>query len=230
VPRIGVGFDIDHTLAIDNKLERVAFLHLLEHVVESGGHFVGTLAEESDWVDALLARQRGGACSIDDAVRGFCADHGVAQADAFVERFRAIAIEIAPSFVVALPGAKRTIEALRERGVAVAVLSNGWSPLQQIKARHAGFEGRVIASADLGVQKPHRQAFEALLEALGTRAADSWYVGDDPYADVNGALQAGMHAVWLDAEGKTYPADVPPPSHRVGSLEAVLGLVPAASA
>jgi HAD superfamily hydrolase (TIGR01509 family) len=230
VPRIGVGFDIDHTLAIDNKLERVAFLHLLEHLVAFGGRFTGTLAEESDRIDALLARQRGGAFSIDEAVRAFTVEHGVDASDALVERFRSIAVEMAPSFVVALPGAKRTIAALRERGASVAVLSNGWSPLQQLKARCAGFEGTVIASADVGHQKPAPQAFEALLAALGTEPADSWYVGDDPYGDVGGAVEAGMNAVWLDAEGKTYPAGLPAPPHRIGALEEVLALVPASRA
>ncbi len=33
----GIGFDLDHTLEIDNKLERVAFMRLLELVEEHGG-------------------------------------------------------------------------------------------------------------------------------------------------------------------------------------------------
>jgi len=35
--RVAVAFDVDHTLAIDNKLERVAFLRLLARVVDEGG-------------------------------------------------------------------------------------------------------------------------------------------------------------------------------------------------
>jgi HAD superfamily hydrolase (TIGR01509 family) len=225
-PIVGVGFDIDHTLAIDNKLERVAFLHLLEFLLERGGRTMGTLAEESDRIDALLAHQRSGAFSIDDAVRRFVIERGLAASDVYVERFRELALEMAPAFVVPLPGAKRTIDALRERGVAVVVLSNGWNPLQDVKARRAGFEGIVLASGDIGAQKPDPRAFAALLDALGTEPANSWYVGDDPLGDVGGAMRAGLNAVWIDAEGKKYPADLPPAPYTIRDLDEMLALVP----
>jgi HAD superfamily hydrolase (TIGR01509 family) len=225
-PAVGVGFDLDHTLAIDNKLERVAFLHLLEFLLERGGRTMGTLAEESDRIDDLLAHQRAGAFSIDDAVRRFVIERGVVASDVYVERFRALALEMAPAFVIPLPGAKRTIEALRERGVAVAVLSNGWNPLQEIKARRAGFDGPVLASAEIGTQKPDSRAFAALLEVLGTEPAATWYVGDDPYGDVEGAARAGLNAVWIDAEGKKYPPDLQPPPRSIRALEELLALVP----
>lgn len=229
-PIVGVGFDIDHTLAIDNKLERVAFLHLLEFLLERGGRTMGTLAEESDRIDDLLAHQRSGAFSIDDAVRRYVIERGVAASDLYVDRFRELALEMAPAFVVPLPGAKATIDALRERGVAVAVLSNGWNPLQDAKAKRAGFDGIVVASGDIGAQKPDPRAFVALLEALGTEPGNTWYVGDDPYGDVGGALEAGLNAIWIDAEGKKYPPDAMPPPYTIRELGEVLALVPASDA
>src|SRR5581483_7646762 len=42
----GVGFDIDHTIAIDNKLERVAFLRLLETIAGDGGRVAEILNDE----------------------------------------------------------------------------------------------------------------------------------------------------------------------------------------
>jgi HAD superfamily hydrolase (TIGR01509 family) len=225
MPLAGVGFDIDHTLAIDNKLERVAFMHLLELVLDRGGHTLGTLAQESDAIDELLARQRSGAFSIDEAVRRFVGERGVDASDRYVDRFRALALEMAPAFVVPLPGARETIAALRARGVAVVVLSNGWNPLQEIKARRAGFEGVVLASADIGAQKPDPRTFAALLDALGTPPENTWYVGDDPKGDVEGAARAGLNAVWIDAEGKKYPSDLPPPPYTIGALAEMLALV-----
>jgi putative hydrolase of the HAD superfamily len=225
----GVGFDLDHTLAIDNKLERVAFLHLLEFVLERGGRTMGTLAEEQDRIDSLLAHQRGGAFSIDDAVRRFTIERGVAPSDLYVERFRALALEMAPSFVTPMPGAKATFGALRERGIPVAILSNGWNPLQELKAKLAGFEGTVLTSAGIGVQKPDPRTFAALTDALGTPPENTWYVGDDPYGDVHGAARAGLHAVWVDVEAKKYPPDLPPPPYRIRSLEELLALVPGAA-
>jgi putative hydrolase of the HAD superfamily len=226
VPLAGVGFDLDHTLAIDNKLERVAFLHLLGFLLERGGRAMGTLAEESDRIDDLLAHQRSGAFSIDDAVRRFTMERGVVASDDYVERFRALALEMAPAFVVPLPGVKRTVAALRERGIAVAVLSNGWNPLQDVKAKLAGFDGTVLASGDIGVQKPDPRTFEALLGALGTAPSDTWYVGDDPNGDVAGAARCGLNAVWIDAENKRYPPELPAPPYAINALEDLLALVP----
>jgi putative hydrolase of the HAD superfamily len=115
---------------------------------------------------------------------------------------------------------------LRARGIALAVLSNGWNPLQIHKARRAGFEGPVLASADLGVQKPDRRAFAALVDLLGTEG-DTWYVGDDPRIDVEGARAAGIRAIWLDAEKRAFPSDLPAPSLTIHTLEELTACVPA---
>jgi HAD superfamily hydrolase (TIGR01509 family) len=225
VGRVGVGFDIDHTLCIDNKLERVAFLHLLDRVVSEGGHPLGTLAEETERIDDLLAFQRGGGCSIEEAVARFVRERGGHPSADYAEGFRRMSLSMAETFIVPDPEAKATIDELTRRGVPVAVLSNGWNPLQNIKARRAGFTGRVLASGDLGVQKPDAEAFEALALALELEPDRCFYVGDDPKSDIMGAMNAGFRAVWLDNEGKTYPSDVPPPDHVVHSLRGVLGLI-----
>jgi HAD superfamily hydrolase (TIGR01509 family) len=221
----GVGFDIDHTIAIDNKLERVTFLRLLEVILDDGGRALGSLMEESDRIDALLAQQRSGKFSIEDGVREFARERGVAPSDAYVERFRAMALEMVDELVIPVPDAKRTFAALRERGIVTAVLSNGWNPLQIRKAQRAGFEGPVLASADLGVQKPAARAYEALLNALGTRAENTWYVGDDPRDDVAGARDAGLRAIWLDAENATFPPALLPPAYTIGCLDELTAIV-----
>jgi HAD superfamily hydrolase (TIGR01509 family) len=222
----GIGFDLDHTLAIDNELERVAFLRLLELVLERGGRALGTLADENAHIVRLLHEQRSGAFSIGDAVRGFVAERGLPADDYYVERFCAMAIEMVADFVIPLPGVKRTLEALRQIGLAVAVLSNGWNPLQAKKAERADFTGPVLASADIGALKPSSQAFDALLCALGTPADETWYVGDDPYGDISGAHACGLSTVWMNSEGKQYPADVPKPNYGIRSFEELLRILP----
>jgi HAD superfamily hydrolase (TIGR01549 family) len=222
-----VGFDIDHTLCIDNKLERVAFLHLLDDLVEHGGIARGSLAQESDHIDELLVFARSGGGSIEEAVRRFVRERGIEPTEEHVASFKRTALAMADSFIIPDPHARSTIEGLGRIGVPVAILSNGWNPLQIAKARLAGFNGTVLASADLGIQKPAPAAFAALAKELRTDPARSFYVGDDPWADISGALGAGFRAVWLDHEGKKYPTDLPPPTFVVHSLEEVLALVAA---
>jgi HAD superfamily hydrolase (TIGR01509 family) len=210
-----IGFDLDHTLAIDNKLERVALLRLLELLLAEGGRPVGTLADEIASIDALLHAQRCGEFSIDDAVRRFVAERHVEPAESHVEWFRCRAIEMVPELVVPLPGVGSTLEALRRRGIVMAVLTNGWNPLQRSKAQRAGFAGPVLVSSEIGMQKPAARAFELLLATLGADPGESWYVGDDPRGDVAGAHAIGMQTVWIDWEAKEYPPDVPAPTHTI---------------
>lgn len=214
-----VGFDFDHTLGIDNKLERVAFLRLLDAACEQGGHCIGTLAEEIVRIDDLLAKQRSGAFTIEEAVRQFMRERGVTGAARFVEEYKRMAVDMVRTFVIPQPGVREMLAALRARGVPCAILTNGWSPLQQQKAQLVGFEGPVLVSADLDIQKPEPQAFEALARVLGTSLGEIAFVGDTPSSDVAGAIRAGMHGVWLDAEGVTYPHNLPRPSAVIHALE-----------
>jgi HAD superfamily hydrolase (TIGR01509 family) len=222
---IAVGFDIDHTLAVDNKLERIAFLHLLSRLDAAGGRMLGTLDRETSAIDALLQRQRSGDFSIDEAVRRFVRERGISETERFVHAFREIALELVDEVVVALPGAPRLIEDLRRRAIATAVLSNGWNPLQQRKAERAGFTGAVLASAEVGASKPHADAFGALLDVLALPAERVWYVGDNPRDDIAGAKDAGLRAIWYNAEGRGYPENLPPPDAVVTDIGDVATIV-----
>jgi HAD superfamily hydrolase (TIGR01509 family) len=224
----GIGFDLDHTLAIDNRLEQVAFLRLLEVLLGEGGQSAGTLSDEIDGINALLHLQRHGNFSIDEAVRRFVASHGVVPAERHIERYRAMAVAMVEDFVVPLPGVKPTLTALRERGIAVAVLTNGWNPLQVCKAQRAGFHGPVLVSSEIGVQKPAPRAFEMLLGVLGTEPRQTSFVGDDPQSDVAGAQAMGMATVWINWERKEYPAGQAPPEATIHSFPQLLDVLPAA--
>lgn len=222
----GIGFDLDHTLAIDNRLERVAFLRLLDVVLSRGGRTAGTFSDEIDAIDALLQRQRQSDLTIDEAVRLFVSEHGVACDEGFVAAFRAMAVDMIDEFVIPLPGVHKTIGTLRERGIGVAVLTNGWNPLQEGKAAKAGFDGPVLVSSEIGERKPSAGAFERLTNVLGSEPENTWYVGDDPYNDVAGARAAGLQTVWMNWERQEYPPSLAPPGHTVRSFAELLALVP----
>jgi HAD superfamily hydrolase (TIGR01509 family) len=226
---IAVGFDVDHTLAIDNKLERIAFLHLLSRIDASGGRAIGTLDQETSAIDALLRQQRSGDFTIDEAVRRFARERGIRDAERFVGEFRKIALELVDQVVVALPGVRRLLEDLRKRSIATAVLSNGWNPLQQRKAERAGFAGSVLASAEIGASKPHAEAFAALLDHFALPAHSVWYVGDNPRDDIAAAKEAGLRAIWYNAEVRSYPEELTPPDAVVTDICEVAAIVTGAA-
>lgn len=213
-----MGFDFDHTLGIDNKLERVAFLRLLDEVCEQGGRCIGTLADEIVRIDDLLARQRSGAFTIEEAVRQFVHERGARDPQAYVAHYKRMAVEMVRTFVIPQPGVREMLAELRRRSIPYAIVTNGWSPLQQRKAELVGFDGPVLVSADMGIQKPDPRAFEALARALGAAAHEIAFVGDTPASDVAGSIGAGMCGVWLDAERRAYPDDVARPSATIAAL------------
>jgi FMN phosphatase YigB (HAD superfamily) len=61
----------------------------------------------------------------------------------------------------------------------------------------AYFDSRHIAiSADLGVRKPNPAIFSYALDALHMRSEEAIMVGDSLYADIFGAKELNMIAVW----------------------------------
>lgn len=99
------------------------------------------------------------------------------------------------------PEAVPLLEALRERGIRIGVLSNTLWPRshhEQVFERDGLthlIDGAVYSS-ELPVGKPHRDAFLAALAVLGVddprRAV---FVGDRAWDDIHGAQQVGMRAI-----------------------------------
>lgn len=72
----------------------------------------------------------------------------------------------------------------------------------------------VLISGELGYRKPHPLTFEALVQALGVEPGEVLFVGDDPEADVHGALQAGLRPVLTTcARDAAIPSATTPLSH-----------------
>ncbi|GAC1311124.1 MAG: hypothetical protein NVSMB21_20100 [Vulcanimicrobiaceae bacterium] len=223
---IAVGFDFDHTLGIDNKLERTIALEMLSELARA--HALRYDAREAeDAIDDVLVRARSGATTIETAIAGFFerfAPSGSATLDTAAD-FRDAVVARAPALVEALPGATEMLATLDTLGVRYALLTNGWSPLQEEKARLIGFRGPVLVSERIAARKPAREAFELLVKHFELPPAQIYYVGDDPEIDVAGAANAGLTTVWYDWEGRGYPEDVARPSHTIASLADLPALV-----
>ncbi|HEY9641276.1 MAG TPA: HAD-IA family hydrolase [Coleofasciculaceae cyanobacterium] len=49
----------------------------------------------------------------------------------------------------------------------------------------------------MGVAKPHPQVFQAALEKHGCLPQQAWHIGDSLKEDYEGAIAAGIRAIWL---------------------------------
>lgn len=107
------------------------------------------------------------------------------------------------------------LERLRLR-YRLFALSNGNADLTRCGLAHL-FEGHVTAIA-AGAAKPDARIFARLLEVSGVEAARVLHVGDDPHADVVGAMQSGLQAAWLNRDAKPWPEQFAPPSRTISTL------------
>jgi 2-haloalkanoic acid dehalogenase type II len=99
-------------------------------------------------------------------------------------------------------------------------LSNGNADLERCGIADL-FEGHVTASA-AGAAKPDARIYAHLLRAAGVPPIEVLHVGDDPLADVVGATQAGLQAVWLNRDARTWPEQFAAPARTVTTLADIL--------
>ncbi len=95
-------------------------------------------------------------------------------------------------------------------------LSNGNADLDRCGIADL-FAGHITARA-AGAAKPDARIFARLAQAAGVEAARVLHVGDDPLADIVGARQAGMQAIWINRDSREWPAHFAPPSRTITSL------------
>ncbi len=64
----------------------------------------------------------------------------------------------------------------------------------------------IIISGELGYCKPHPVVFDELVDKMQAERDEILFVGDDPDADIGGALKAGIMPVWMTyANNKEIP-------------------------
>lgn len=129
--------------------------------------------------------------------------------------------------VKARPGVRETLEALRDKGLRLAVISNsswpGWVIEEEIEQHGlAGLFDPVIVSSETGFKKPHPEIFEIALKTAGCAAGESAFVGNSLREDVSGARYVGMRTLYYNESGE--PDDAGLADAEISDLA---GLVPA---
>lgn len=76
-----------------------------------------------------------------------------------------------------------------------------------------------LNAADVGTAKPERAMFDAACRYLELAPAQIVHVGDDPEHDVLGATQAGFRTVWVNRNGRDWPAQLPRAEAEIKTLE-----------
>lgn len=88
------------------------------------------------------------------------------------------------------------------------IITNGFQEIQDKKLKNSKIDGyfEVVVNSELaGVKKPNPIIFELAIEMAGTQPNRSLMIGDSLEADIQGALNAGMHALHFSSDkGQTH--------------------------
>ncbi len=99
------------------------------------------------------------------------------------------------------PDTKGVLTELSGRGYSLHILSNGFREVQHRKLKNCEllqFFSTVTTSEDVGYHKPHLKAFKYALKQANAKPENTAMVGDDTVTDIEGAVNAGLYAIFFN--------------------------------
>ena len=108
------------------------------------------------------------------------------------------------------PGAHDAIDALKARGVKLALVTNGGAGPQRAKVERFALTHRfdhIQIEGEHGFGKPEERAYLHAMQVLGVTAPETWMIGDNLEWEVEAPQRLGIYAIWIDVHGEGLPAD-----------------------
>lgn len=140
--------------------------------------------------------------------------------DAFEDDY----VRICPTKTHLFPQAHETLSYLQTK-YKLHLISNGFKESTELKIQLTGlgkyFENIVISEV-IGINKPDKDIFDFALKAANAQKQESIMIGDSIEADVRGAMNFGMDAIYFNPMGKEKPEDV---KRQISSLDELMKLL-----
>jgi len=128
------------------------------------------------------------------------------------------------------PGAVALLDALRDRGLRLGLISNATSHdlILDITAKHGidAYFNPLVTSCGHGRVKPHPDIFSHVLQGWGVPAAAAVMIGDTMAADVAGAHAVGMRSILVDIEPNPSNAGFSGAAAPTARVEALVEIAP----
>lgn len=213
-----VFFDLDHTLWDFEKNSALAFEQILDkHKVKVDvPHFIATHVpiNANYWKlyrDGLVTQQELRYGRLKDAFTaiGYDAD------DVLIHTLSDDYITTLPLNNHLFDGTVEILDYLQEK-YSLHIITNGFHTVQEGKLRNSGighYFKTVTNSENAGCKKPHRDIFEYALKLANAEKSHSIMIGDCIEADVQGALDCGIDAIFFNEHGATAPDTLPQVNH-----------------
>ncbi|MBC7886813.1 MAG: noncanonical pyrimidine nucleotidase, YjjG family [Ferruginibacter sp.] len=118
-------------------------------------------------------------------------------AKAISEKF----LEMLPARKQLFPHTIEILDYLTGKNYQLHMITNGFEKIQWSKLNNSGLSGyftHVITSEGSNSLKPRKEIFDFAMHKAGATVADSIMLGDNLDADIQGAMNAGMDAVFVN--------------------------------
>jgi putative hydrolase of the HAD superfamily len=100
---------------------------------------------------------------------------------------------------IPFPGMHEALTSLSAMGLRMGLVTNGRIRSQRPKIaalKIGGYFQAILISEEQGVRKPDPEIYRRALQALGSDAQSSVFIGDHPVADIEGPARLGMRTIW----------------------------------
>ena len=112
-------------------------------------------------------------------------------------------IDALPDFNHLFDGALELLDYLKDK-YKLHIITNGFEEVQRkkiINSKIHHYFDKIITSESVGVKKPNPKVFEYALEITNAKKEHSIMIGDNLEADIQGALDVGLDAIYCNFEG-----------------------------
>ncbi len=120
-------------------------------------------------------------------------------------------VNISPTKTRLFEGANEVLGYLQEK-YTLHIISNGFKTTTQTKMEVCNLNRyfkNVFISEDIGCNKPDPKIFGQALSIAGASKEEAIMIGDSLEADIYGALNYGLDAIFFNPTNKPVPTDVP---------------------
>jgi len=107
-----------------------------------------------------------------------------------------------------IPGAIEAVEEMRQRGLKLALITNGAATSQREKLNRFGLARLfdcILIEGEFGCGKPDERVYFKALSDLDASASDAWMVGDNWEWEVVTPQRLGMKGIWVNAQDAAIP-------------------------
>lgn len=209
-------FDLDHTIwdfdrnAEETLTELYARYELESLGLSSSREFIDTYTENNQllWAEYHLGKITKETLRSERFSKTFI-QLGI-QPSHIPSQFEDDYVRLTPTRTNLFEGSEKVLTYLQKK-YTLHIISNGFKESTLTKMDKSGlnpyFEN-VIISEDVGVNKPDKAIFEYALRLASAQKEESIMIGDSLEADIRGAQDYGMKAIYFNPMNKEKPEDV----------------------